>query len=388
MYGQVTHEYLGPGDIALETGDSGQQAACRADWAKKARSWCEMRGLKEHDGLDDDEGPVMKKRKASFNLGLAVDGILQKVTGVGFDHFKVPDEESQRLPPEKWPYLSLAMDQASDNMSLSFFLRYKMMVNLDCWWDMSHGVWRDVDLTVGDLGLRPFVRMATIGLNLGHGPWEDGSRYHQLQESMNEFFGLASPEDPLFTSLLPKLAADVGFQDRATEAGIEIEIWNHLKDLWGERKKGEKVALCRFGKFSEVAQTKDHLFHFSLLKSLYLGMQEDMFDAQTFRAAIEKKKLAEKRDGVEEGSAVKRGNDCVNALRAACKNNVHTMVLVWTDPLTQPRLRVMFHFTRHLKQWYGTQSHVLRSCQASLEWVKAQTMGAIWEPLKPWGLKQ
>eukprot|EP00972_Heterocapsa_arctica_P100650 14839902-Heterocapsa_arctica.AAC.1 len=74
----------------------------------------------------------MKKRKASFKLGLAVDGILQKVTGVGLDHFKVPGEESQWLPPEKWPYLSLAMDQASDSMNLTFFLRYKMLVNLDC----------------------------------------------------------------------------------------------------------------------------------------------------------------------------------------------------------------------------------------------------------------
>lgn len=373
---QVIPDYFGATQVAQ---GPVEVDAARRQWAKKAALWCKRKAT---DAEDETKVAPKKRRRASFQVGLAVDGLLRKVVGVGMDHFQAPDIGSEAyLRPEAWPHLSLAMDQGSDNVALTFFLRYAQKVNCEVWWDISHGVWRDVDLTVGEVGLRPFVRLATIGLNLGHGPWEDGSRYWQLVQGMQEYFSIADHQDPLFQAMLPKLISDLGVDDAGASEDIEVQVWGQLQQLWQQRTKGEKVALCRFAKFTDVAEQKDPLFHMTLLGALYVGLQEDMFDASTFQLAIDKKALTAPGSGEGSSSSVRRGNDCVNALRAACKNNLHTMVLVWSDPLTQPRLRVMFRFTRHVRAWYGDQSHRLRSCEAAAEWVVAQVGGLLAEPL-------
>ena len=85
----------------------------------------------------------------------------------------------------------------------------------------------------------------------------------------------------------------MGYQDRLYEPGIEQVIWEDLDSLQNEETKCEKVAMCRYCNFTDIAEKEDRLFHCNILQSLHLGLTEGMFDVATFRQTIEKKKLAD-----------------------------------------------------------------------------------------------
>lgn len=367
--------------MAEEFGDAKGVEAAGKRWTRTALSWVRKR-KRDPDVEKDNDLQPKTKRRCSFQVGLCADSVLKKFCGAGLSRFLVDKDPLKRAPVWEWPFVSFAMDQGSDNVCLSMFLRNGALLNCDFFWDISHGVWRDVDLTVGAVSLKPFVRLATIGLNLVFGPWEDGSRYWQMVQGMEELFTISDGRsDPLFLSMLPQLMRDLDIEDRIGEEHIEQTVWDMLKQMWMERKKGERVALCRFAKFTDVAEAKDKQFHFLLLQALYVGLQEGMFSAESFAEVMASAKGGAGAEDADKRSAVRRGNDAVNRLRGACKNNLHTTAIIFSDPLTQPRLRTMCRFTQCIRKWYGLQSKGLRSCQNSATWLSCQVAGEVWAPL-------
>jgi hypothetical protein len=380
---QVQKEYLKMESITLGSPEEARVAQAEK-WKLHAQRFLNKRSFPGDD--DRSQRPKKLHRKKAYQWLLCLDSITTKVTGKSLSHWVPKDGQD----PATWPYLSISGDQGSDGFSACHWLKYGYKANIEFLADPSHAVWNDVQLTWGQLKLTSFVRLMTIVYNLAHGPWQDGARFWQLKEATDEYFEVMSPGTcPLFQHLMPGLLVDFGLAHRQGEEDIEQLLWEEMKQHWSLRQKGTKVALCRFGNFVQAAADFDGAWNFMLLQILYYGMMTDMFDASTFRhlsqvqecagSSSSSSSSAAKPDG---RNAVPRGNDEVNKLRQLITSNLQLAALMLSDPGNQLKCKVMFSCSGPVRAWYSEQSHVLRSCAESKDWLCKQVAGAIHAPLK------
>lgn len=378
LHAQVMRDYVSD-QIFADTIAEASPAAARANWIQSASRWLRKRG---HDGGDADARPKKISRKKGWQWCLAVDNVLLTMTGHGFEAY----QPQAGAVPSTWKHLTIAGDQGSDGFAAAWFLQRYLKLNVSFVWDISHGVWRDVEATGGSLGLKSFTRVLCIVFNLLHGPWENGQRFYELQESMSEYLRVCSPDTcPLFRTLYERIAADFGM-DTVTQGGdLATAVWEEMRVHWSMQKKGEKVAMCRFGAWTKAAERFSSAWHFRLLQILYFGLQTGLFSEGTFHQAVSKStssSSAPASSSAESRVAVQRGNDEVNRLRAACKGNVHLAAIVLSDSTNLVRMRIMYKCTGPVSAWYSEQSKELRSCTEALEWTLRQVAGEIYTPLR------
>lgn len=137
--------------------------------------------------------------------------------------------------------------------------------------------------------------------------------------------------------------------------------------------------MSRFFGFIDASIPFDAIFHTKLLAVTYLGLQLGIFTKTEF-AELTRMKVKTTL-AIDEQTSVPQGNAEVAKLRAACRNTVHLAAVFLSDPLTQPRQRIIVSCTRAIHKWYGHQSKFLRSCEASREWLCNQANAAWFEPL-------
>lgn len=250
-------------------------------WIRTALKWMKK------PAETKDEGDVKYFRKKTYKWLCTLDAILQKCTGHNLMHWSQPEHYQNRQHWSKWPYLSLAADQGSDGFAASWFMKNFLKLNCESVWDPNHGVWRDIELTWSSLKLGPFVRLMTIVMNMTHGPWESGERWHQLAESTDEYLKVMSCEScPLFAHYLEKMADDFGvYPETCGDRNMEVVVWERCEQHWSRFRRGTKVALCRWGNFSEAARDFDSGFHWMLVRILFLGLMVGLFGRVGVRLA-------------------------------------------------------------------------------------------------------
>ena len=121
-------------------------------------------------------GPAARKvyRLSALYWILAVDLALQTCTGIGLEHYRVPDPPRE-LP---WPTATLVIDQGSDGWAAVQFLLYLMNCCAVPISDFCHRTWHDTKRALSLSGLWPFVMLMTTAFNVSHGPW-GGQQWHR-----------------------------------------------------------------------------------------------------------------------------------------------------------------------------------------------------------------
>ena len=105
--------------------------------------------------------------------------------GTGLQHFKQPEDLSDRGPWDTWPLLSIALDCGTDGLSAVSVATRKLNMNLDFTPDQSHLCWRGIIAALKACKLLVFILTSMLAGNTSHGPWSDDLRYRQTKESMN-----------------------------------------------------------------------------------------------------------------------------------------------------------------------------------------------------------
>ena len=77
------------------------------------------------------------------------------------------------------------------------------------WFDNGHGGNRDFWCGATAMGLKPFLYLIMIVLNLAHGPEESDLRFNQIKDTLTDHFEHMTPgTSPIFKQLQPMLKAE------------------------------------------------------------------------------------------------------------------------------------------------------------------------------------
>ena len=94
-------------------------------------------------------------------------------------------------------------DQGGDIVSNILACLYHTVVQMNLWefWDVLHGVNRDIWLNIAHTEMRPLSLLHLMVMNLAHGPYETDLRCKQTTDFMNDHYDQCSAEfSPSFQS--------------------------------------------------------------------------------------------------------------------------------------------------------------------------------------------
>lgn len=338
-------------------------------WQQTASRWLGKRRLVGASGTPAKRQKI--HRKKSLQWLSVLDHMLHLTVGQGLLRYQAKDGEPVSLD---LPFLSVSSDSGSDAWAGHYFAQYKLRLNLSFSPDPSHQWWRDVQNSWSALGWGTWIRLLTVVYNLMHGPWEDGSRFFQLQASSAEFFAQQDPSlCPLVDHYLQELIEDLGCEGSAHDGNILSIVWEQMQSHWGNYRRGSKVAMCRFGAFLDASADHKSGWCLMLIRLIYYGMSEGMFDELSLSDALPKN--IKQAGTVTQRGAVKRGDEATASIRAFCKNNLHLAVVLLSDMLGRSRVRMMVHVIAPRKKWYSEQSCLLRSTHGARAWFIDQLRG-------------
>ena len=115
--------------------------------------------------------------------------------------------------PKKWPGFSNVSDQGGDMVSKIHACLYHTVVQMNLWefWDVLHGVNRDIWLNIGHTEMKPLSLLHLMVMNLAHGPDETDLRYKQTTDFMNDHYDHSSAEiSPCFQEHYPEMIKEIG----------------------------------------------------------------------------------------------------------------------------------------------------------------------------------
>lgn len=360
--------------------DAQAEQHAKEAWVASARRWLRKRKGDETKG---SKGPPKKFRKKAYHWLVSLNSSLATVAGKSLTAFKVDKDESKRPPPEEWPYLMISADQGPDGVCASFFARYHQFMNVDFFWDPSHGHQRDILASIGQVGLSAWMHLMTVVYNLGHGPWDSHARFSQLSESTSTYIENHVQRCPIFNHYKYHIAQDFGMTDEPGAQVSDDDIISAMRQHWTTKRKGAKVHLCRFGDFINKAAEADKYHHFFLLRCLHLGLDEGMFGEAVLEVLRRPQKLnTPDLDKQEAKIEVARSNDAHQSIRSLAKNNIAVAAIMLSDPLTQVRARCVHMLPAPMSSWFSVQSRTLRSSSEAANWLLQQVTGTIWTPFR------
>lgn len=360
---------------AVEENNSVAIATGREEWYSQASEfWAAQAGRSELDGKKD--GPKRYRSKAKAWV-TACDHMLVTMTGAGLRHFAQP-EEGHRGDPERWPVLTICLDQGSDGWAGGMWLQHQAKVNCLLLFDVSHRGWNDACLALRSCG----ILLLQICMNLDHGPWQDGKWHKELREATSLYQSLATPHScPMFAGLLGQILHDRGEDERIAEDGIADEVFSTLGDTISSMSI--KASMCRWFGLVESGENYSRAWHTRLLIHIFLLQQLGILtNSLMTRVGLS---LSASKD-IQAGDLAKgttaRDVESVRQLGAKCRNSLELVTMVLLDPMMYQSLTIILAVLRPLRAFHSEQSKRLRSTKEALEWYIEQSLGKGFDILR------
>jgi hypothetical protein len=186
---------------------------------KRHKAW-----MQRSHGKGDSSAwrPRTMHRVAARKWADALDTQLRTSTVVsGLGYFGPNDALPSWADWRSWPGLGIAQDQGSDGVSGFWALSYHFGLNVWQWPDASHGVNRDIDLSLKHCHLFGFWLCMLISWNLPFGPDKDDMRYCQLRAAMQAYFKHNTPRTAVLFQELAPLIIQEHEQSGVAYPGIE-----------------------------------------------------------------------------------------------------------------------------------------------------------------------
>ena len=348
-------------DAELEENEALLEAK-RVRFKEMQMKWVETRTL------GGGAAEVKVWRKAAFEWLAGTHHMLQLMGHLGGWLDFVPRPVTS---PECWKFCCVTADTGSDGYAALNFLQHGLGANVAFYADPSHAFQRSVQQSWTDLHWMAWCKVMIVPLNLLHGPWAGGSRYHELRKSGEELAALLEHGQHAFlveheAIMLEELG--LLHHQGAENAGQLLRQAAQRACVVSSR--GDKVAFCRFGSLIDSLGSLRNSWHMYQLRLLHALMDSKSFSTDTLQQSV--KQTAKKRDteNIQSRAPVK----APVLLRDSCHSNVALSLAVLSDEAGQQRARVIEVFSRPLRAWHGHQASQLRSSQDYLDWFCEQSL--------------
>lgn len=293
--------------------------------------------------------------------------------------------EGSPEPREQRPHLLLSVDQGSDGLSGSSYLR-SVGLNLSVMPDPSHGNNNDFLDTLRDQGLFKFWVLMLIPMNVEHGPWLSDLRYNQVRQSWAAFAQHAAPERaPLFLDkaddMLQEcggesaLMADLGHDD------VERALWDRMLSGWAP--KGAKVNLYRFHDSRRKAGGLLTWWSATLCKHEFVAMEQGLLAGRNVAKLIVREEPAAAQEGQKE-SSTNSARVCLSerAIRGCCNNSLVISCMMLGDRWHYYLVKVIVVVSLPLSDWHYHMNHEMRSSDGAHRWLVNQLQSGFGDHLK------
>lgn len=136
---------------------------------------------------------------------------------------------------------------------------------------------------------------------------------------------------------------------------------------WAARKKGSKVALCRFMGAIRVGAERLGTWHLNLLECLYFSLVTGKLTAEKYQSIAAQRPQPNNPGDVEgaEGSTMTRSNDELKRLRNMCDNTLMLATVFFSDEENRMRQVVLTSAAEVSQQWQGKANKACRSIHES-----------------------
>ena len=173
-----------------------------------------------------------RRRAKTFSATLMTNNMLRQLGLSGLGHFRVEKDADgyYLVSPFKWNHLHLCPDMGPAMMCMYGFLAYKLGLNVDFSFDLSHGAHNAAKATIKKVGLYRHEIVYCSAQNVTYGSALSPARLQQTREIVDEWFRTGDPNtDPWFQLHLPLLVKQMGLQvNLADESCAEVSTCSSL----------------------------------------------------------------------------------------------------------------------------------------------------------------
>ena len=324
-------------------------------------------------------------RLSAHDFIVAVDNILQVITGRGLVSFRDPSVNPLDDKGAMWDFSARAVDpraylneagrlprmffvdadQGSDNSAGVWWAIMSQCLCIVPRWDPSHRIWNDIRLAASKAGLWTFVVLSTVCLNLGHGPWNQKAWYKDMTVTVVRALKTLSHEHPLFQEVLPQICRERGLGAPTDETAQTV--FEELRESAGLLNKGSHVSLGRWLDWLKAAEAFLSSWHSRWFILTLMGLRQGHVTS-----AADLVKLVDV-DGMMRRSAgaaptseagrtpTARADASMKALRTATCNSCHLSLVFLSDVFNQNRMSLLVELSKPLHVEYSATRHNVKS---------------------------
>jgi len=250
---------------------------------------------------------------------------------------------------------------------------YHTVVQMNLWefWDVLHGVNRDIWLNIGHTEMKPLCLLHLMVMNLAHGPDETDLRYKQTTDFMNDHYDHSSAEiSPCFQEHYPEMIKEFGHLCARQDGESMMQaMWRYCKANSVYKKEGYKTHIARYG--AVLAGGKDLLQFWNkiLFEAKVQALEGDMVQKKQLDRIRLKCAGADEASQVDSTSANKL-SDVDRTLRSCGLNATVCTVAVVGDPKNKRTWAVIVLIPEALLQWAIEANKELRKgVEANQKWL-------------------
>ena len=282
------------------------------------------------------------------------------------------------------PSLSVCSDQEQVQITGAEFIFAPEPQGLACTGvrlaDEFHRWHNDLSMAVALSGLTPIVQAGTLIFNVGYGPWQSHSFFHQLRAEAERVSRAVKPDSQLALRFWPRRRLeDEAAAEDPDPAGARKRWLESLPadfDIMGEKVTPSKwMSFCDVGlEWAKKLASRAVIMSALCMQKGWITTCEDLF-ASTRLLKVDD---GVKPDPKSKAEAVRAAKQKLEALRARTQNTMVTATRLLCDDDVVAGIRLVLHateaqhfaFCKLVKEFKGTQS-TLKAWQgwAAQEWL-------------------
>ena len=194
---------------------------------------------------------------------------------------------------------------------------------------------------------------------------------------------IASPQCPLFQTMLPLIAAGKGQESRLYDQQWQQKVWQEICDDHGPlAQKGPRMSLCRWYGWWDCFDYWLPYLHQRLLVMLYWAISTKVITGDVHSVRMKLSGLTHAHTEKDGKESIEEAKAKQAAVRAKGKNQLHVATLIAMNEAVVRRGKCIYFLLAPMRTAHGEQIKQCHDSESSVAWYCRQAGGAIWEPIE------